>query len=189
MAWPKGKPRGKKEYMKPEYNLTEEGAYHTVPGDDEKRKEFERHKQRLELVNEVEYGELAEISNEAWKSARSVISKNVGNKPFKEFSIRDKQKVVASYLYAHLESYQFREAVSKWAIENPGDMMKMVVSSLPKEIETTVHHDGSIVVVPARMGNVQDWLKAAGEETVEGEVVDAVPEETDPQSFWKEKLG
>jgi len=170
MGWPKGRSRKNSD---PEVE----------------KQQLEKYRKRKELLNEIEYEDLAKISHEAWKCARSSVVEEHKKLAFKDVPIKGKQKAVSSFLYGHLESWQMREAISKWALEHPGDMLKIITASLPKETEVTTHHDGSVVLVPARMGNVQEWLAASNQGAVDAEVVEENPPETDPETYWKERLG
>ena len=152
--------------------------------------EESKYKKRQELIEDIGERRLEEISNAAWFGAKQQALRETRHNRYGELSIKSKQKVVASYLYSMLDSREAREKVSAWCLEHPGDMLKMIVNSLPKEIETHVTHEGSVVLVPARMGNVQQWLDAAnGDQIEDAEIVDAAEPESDAEAFWNNRVG
>lgn len=148
-----------------------------------------RFKARQELIEDIDDQRLEEISNGAWYGARTAALVAAKKSHYGELGLRDKQKVVGSYLYGLLNSKELRDRVTEWALENPGDAMKMIVNTLPKEVDVTTTHEGSIVLVPARMGNVQQWLDAAGPQTIDADVIEETKPEADPETFWKERMG
>lgn len=147
-----------------------------------------RYKERLTLIDDIDERRLEELSNAAWYGARKQALIEAKKSHYGELNLRAKQKVVGSYLYGLLDSKELRDRVSEWALEHPGDAMKLIVNTLPKEVEVNTTHEGSIVLVPARMGNVQQWLDAAGPQATDVEVIEDVVPEADPATFWKDRL-
>jgi hypothetical protein len=148
-----------------------------------------RFKERQRLIEDIDERRLEELGNAAWYGAKKQALIEAKKSHYGELTLRSKQKVVGSYLYGLLDSKELRDRVSEWALENPGDALRMIVNTLPKEVDVTTTHEGSIVLVPARMGNVQQWLDAAGPQTMDADVVEDVVPEADPEKFWKERMG
>jgi hypothetical protein len=104
--------------------------------------------------------EILDISRDAWGQAQAIGTANniVKKLGWNGLTLPKKQKAILEFQAGIIKSPQFQYRYTKWGLENPGDMMRLFMSSIPKEAQITVTHEGNVVLLPAKMGSVQDWL-------------------------------
>ena len=115
----------------------------------------------------------ARVAKKAWGSSREVRDlqgKLIEPARFNRLTYRDKIKAVVGFALGIAESQEFQERFAGWALENPGDVMKMIVSMAPREAEITHTHEGGVVLLLGKMESIEDWQKEVASQTIDGEV-------------------
>lgn len=155
--------------------------------EDGKRNAEEKQKERKELLSDVRLDELA---HRIWKQSqvaqrrlnqRTMVYQSNGiAKEYGALNARDRAKVAADFISNVTGIQEYRKAYIQWAVENPGQHMKLQVAIMPKEIEVDVNANMGVIVLPAKMGSVREWEQAAIGNTVDGEVT----ETASPKEVW-----
>lgn len=140
-----------------------------------------RLKQRQKKIEEVDADGVVDafdkelvqrVSRKAWGSSPELKEYQEGlvNRRFSKMNYRDKVKAVVGFLLGVAESQEFQEEMTNWALNNPGDVMKMIISMAPKEAEITHTHEGGVVLLIGKMDSIEDWQKEIAGQTLDGEV-------------------
>lgn len=118
--------------------------------------------------------EVKRIAQSAWGQAVGLREgqKYLSSKQWNSLNFRKKQKAILEFSAGIIESARYQERYAQWCLENPGDAMRMFLSTVPKEVQATVTVEGNVVLLPAKMASVQDWLS---EVKVSETVIDVEP--------------
>lgn len=157
-----------------------------------------RDKVRQELIGSIDVEDLDGIADEiaraAWGKARSIqqIAKGMSNMPrdmdeFKKLSTSKKQKALTDWLLVIATDYRFQRQYIKGALMDPFTHMKLVASQMPKQVEVTTDNHMSVVLLPAKSGSVDEWMKMVNGGAVEGEVL-LDQRSLDAAAYWQQAL-
>jgi hypothetical protein len=135
-------------------------------------------KDRLELVNEVDVGsmyeklgprEIEQISKTAWGQAIGVriLQRSIQDKTYNKMNYRRKQKAIVEFMAGLIVDPCFQVRFTEWVMEHPGDAMKMFLTTVPKEAEVTVNHEGGVVLLVPKMDSIEDWQKEMAQQTID----------------------
>lgn len=146
---------------------------------------------RQELVNEIDIKGMMEslspahierISKMAWGQAVGIRDMNraLMDGTYKNFAFRKKQKALVEFMAGVIASQEFQVRLTQWGMDNPGDLFKMFLTTVPKEAEVTVNHEGGVVLLLGKMDSIEDWQREiAG--NPEGNVIDVTPNGVDTE--------
>ena len=111
------------------------------------------------MVDKFDVVTVNNISKRAWGGALGLrqAQEKITRAKWGALNHREKIKAVTSFLMGIVESQEFQFECAKWALGNPGDVMKMIVALAPKEAEVTVTHEGGVVLLPAKMASIEEW--------------------------------
>lgn len=141
-----------------------------------------RKSQRKQMIKEIDTDRMVKsfdpelvqrVAKKAWGSSREVRDlqgKLMEPAKFNRLKTRDKIQAVVGFMLGVAESQEFQEQMTHWALENPGDVMKMIVSMAPREAEITHNHEGGVVLLLGKMDSIEDWQKEVAGQTIDGEV-------------------
>ena len=87
-------------------------------------------------------------------------------------TVRQQQASIQMYMAAVASHPAFQEKMAEWAVENPGEFMKITAQMLPKDanLEITTTQERIVKVEYAK-----DWearVKEVAQQTIDGEVVE-----------------
>lgn len=147
-------------------------------------------KDRMELLEDIDLHIIARISEKAWREARSAqaklkrlpIDRESGEPAMYRLDVRSKQKILLDYLLNLSQSPESQRGMTQWALENPGDFMKLMGSMMPKEISVSGEIVHGVMIVPSREKDLAGWMERM-EEQKEAErpfVLDEVNWKTEP---------
>lgn len=119
------------------------------------------------ILNEITMEELYKVTNEAWNASLGAQAKMGLNKQtnqyyrpnFKDMHLRKKQAAISENLCGILATFTYRARFSEWALNNPGDAMRLFVALAPKTIEVDVEQRIGVLLVPKTSENLQEWMK------------------------------
>ena len=121
------------------------------------------------------------ISKEAWgqsltlQDARKRQMDRGQKSGWSGMTLREKQQAILEFNSGIISNMAFQVRYTQWCLEHPGDAMRLYYSTIPKEAQITVSHEGNVVLLPAKMRSVQDWLTET-KDNPDGDAVDVVPE-------------
>ena len=157
---------------------------------------IDRERQRLDLISDIPEDAFHGISEEAWRDARvanSILLKNqdrtMGAKgsTWDKLNTRQKQKAHMDFFAGVMKTPEYREALVKEMIARPLEVLKIYVSTIPKEVEMNINQQTAVVILPGKAGNVEEWMKMAkGHKDIDGEVVGELG--ADAAQTWKNIL-
>ncbi len=129
---------------------------------------------RLTGLMDLDPDEIRRIAQSAWGHAVGLrdAQKAISTKEWNKLGFRKRQKAILEFSAGIIESTQYQCRYTQWCLENPGDAMRMFLSTVPKEVQATVTVEGNVVLLPAKMGSVQEWLS---EVKVAENVIDVEP--------------
>ena len=143
---------------------------------------------RMELLEQIDLHAVARISEKAWREARSAhaklkrlpIDRDTDEPAMYRLDVRTKQKVLLDYLLNLSQSPESQRGMTQWAIENPGDFLKLMGSMMPKEISVSGEVLHGVMVVPSREKDLGSWLERMEEQKEPPFVLDEVNWKTSP---------
>lgn len=84
-------------------------------------------------------------------------------------TVRERQASIQVYLAAIAEHPAFQDKFAEWAIDNPGDFMKIMAQVLPKDANIEVHNTQERIL-KVELKPMNEWLKTIEDATEEPNV-------------------
>lgn len=143
---------------------------------------------RKQLVNEIDVKGMIEnaspelidrLAKHAWGQATGIreMSRAMMDGTYRKFAFRKKQRALVEFMAGLISAQEFQVRLTAWALENPGDFFKMFLTTVPKEAEITVNHEGGVVLLVPKMNSIEEWQKEIAEKK-DQDVIDVTPTDT-----------
>lgn len=157
----------------------------------------QREKNQQALLKQAVNGDFQKIAADVWEAslvARANLSpvaekavRKDGTLSFTKMNYKDQLRVTANVLVNLMAQPTYLEALAEWAHREPGQLAKMVVGMMPKEVEIDINQNIGIVVLPAKAGSVSDWMDMVnGTKVIDAEAIGT--EGVSAAEIWKKTL-
>lgn len=136
--------------------------------EEEKQNRRQIKKAREELVSQLDLSQIQKINEKGWREAKIAhanvkkcgIDRETGEPALYRLGTRDKQKIVMDFLLNVAVDPFIRQNIVEWIANNTGDYVKLLVSSMAKDINVNVDvTQHGVMLVPSRERDMGDWFE------------------------------